>query len=40
VPTLIEWDSNIPELPALVAEAATANGFLAQAAEARDAAAA
>jgi uncharacterized protein (UPF0276 family) len=40
VPTLIEWDSNVPELPVLVAEAATADRFLAQAAEARDAAAA
>jgi uncharacterized protein len=40
VPTLIEWDSNVPELPVLVAEAATAERFLAQAAEARDAAAA
>ena len=40
VPTLIEWDSNVPELPVLVAEAMTADGFLAQAAEARDAAAA
>jgi uncharacterized protein len=40
VPTLIEWDSNVPELSVLVAEAATAERFLAQAAEARDAAAA
>jgi uncharacterized protein (UPF0276 family) len=40
VPTLIEWDSNVPELPVLVAEAETADGFLAEAAEARDAAAA
>jgi uncharacterized protein (UPF0276 family) len=40
VPTLIEWDSNVPELPVLVAEAVTADGFLAQAVEARDAAAA
>ncbi len=27
-PTLIEWDSNIPELPVLVAEAAKADGFI------------
>jgi len=40
VPTLIEWDSNVPELPVLVAEAATADDFLARAAEARNAAAA
>ncbi len=40
VPTLIEWDSNVPELPVLVAEAMTADGILAKAAEARDAAAA
>jgi uncharacterized protein (UPF0276 family) len=40
VPTLIEWDSNVPELPVLVAEAITAERFLAQAAETRDAAAA
>ena len=40
VPTLIEWDSNLPELPVLVAEATTADRFLAQAAEARNAAAA
>jgi hypothetical protein len=40
VPTLIEWDSNVPELPVLVAEAITADRFLAQAAEVRDAAAA
>jgi uncharacterized protein (UPF0276 family) len=40
VPTLIEWDSNVPELSILVAEAVTADRFLAQAAEARDAAAA
>ena len=40
VPTLIEWDSNVPELPVLVAEAVTADGFLAKAAEARSAVAA
>lgn len=40
VPTLIEWDSNVPELPVLVAEAVTADGFLGRAAEARNAAAA
>ena len=40
VPTLIEWDSNVPELPVLVAEAVTADGLLAHATEARDAAAA
>jgi uncharacterized protein len=40
VPTLIEWDSNVPDLPVLVAEAVTADGFLAQAVEAHDAAAA
>jgi uncharacterized protein len=40
VPTLIEWDCNIPELAVLVAEAATADGMLAEGAEARDAAAA
>jgi len=40
VPTLIEWDSNVPELPVLVAEAVTADRFLAQVGEARDAAAA
>jgi hypothetical protein len=38
VPTLIEWDSNLPELPILVAEAAAADRVLA--AEARGAAAA
>ncbi len=40
VPTLIEWDSNIPELPTLVAEATTADAVVAELAEARDAAAA
>ena len=40
IPTLIEWDSNVPELPVLVAEAVTADRFLAQAAEVQDAAAA
>jgi uncharacterized protein len=29
VPTLIEWDSNVPELPVLVGEAATADRILA-----------
>ncbi len=37
-PTLIEWDSNIPALPVLLAEAAKADRLLAAAAEARDAA--
>jgi len=36
VPTLIEWDSNVPELPVLVGEAATANRILAGSAERRD----
>jgi uncharacterized protein (UPF0276 family) len=40
VPTLIEWDSNVPELPVLVAEAVTADRYLGLAAEAQDAAAA
>lgn len=31
VPTLIEWDTNIPELAVLVAEASKADGFLAMA---------
>ncbi len=35
VPTLIEWDTDIPELPILLAEARTADGFL-EAARARD----
>jgi len=40
VPTLIEWDSNIPELPVLAAEAEAADHVLAQATEAGDVAAA
>lgn len=40
VPTLIEWDSNIPDLPVLAAEAVAADRFLARAGTARDAAAA
>jgi uncharacterized protein (UPF0276 family) len=40
VPTLIEWDSNVPELPMLVAEAAAADRIRADVAEARDVAAA
>jgi uncharacterized protein (UPF0276 family) len=40
VPTLIEWDSNVPELPVLVAEAAAADRIRADVAEARDVAAA
>jgi uncharacterized protein (UPF0276 family) len=35
VPTLVEWDTDIPELPILLAEARTADGFL-EAARARD----
>ncbi len=35
VPTLIEWDTDIPELPVLLAEARTADGLL-EAARARD----
>jgi uncharacterized protein len=34
VPTLIEWDTDIPELPVLLAEARTADGLL-EAARAR-----
>jgi uncharacterized protein (UPF0276 family) len=40
VPTLIEWDSNIPELPVLVAEAAKADQVIARAGSAGDVAAA
>lgn len=40
VPTLIEWDSNIPELPVLTAEATAADRILGQATKARNAAAA
>jgi uncharacterized protein len=36
VPTLIEWDSNVPELPVLVGEAATADRILAGSVERRD----
>ena len=35
VPTLVEWDTDIPELPILLAEARTADGLL-EAARARD----
>jgi uncharacterized protein (UPF0276 family) len=40
VPTLIEWDSNVPDLPVLVAQAETADRIAAEIAEARDVAAA
>jgi len=40
VPTLIEWDSNLPELPVLVAEAEKADRILGTAREARGAVAA
>jgi uncharacterized protein len=40
VPTLIEWDSNLPELPVLVAEAEKADRILGAAREARGAVAA
>ncbi len=40
VPTLIEWDSNLPELPVLVAEAEKADRILGTAKEARGAVAA
>ncbi|HTO83541.1 MAG TPA: DUF692 family protein, partial [Methylomirabilota bacterium] len=40
VPTLIEWDSNLPELPVLVAEAEKADRILGTAPEARGAVAA
>jgi len=35
VPTLVEWDTDIPELTVLLAEARTADGLL-EAARARD----
>ena len=31
VPTLVEWDNNVPDFPVLMAEARRADGFLAQA---------
>ena len=40
VPTLIEWDSNLPELPVLLAEAEKADRILGAAKEARGAVAA
>jgi uncharacterized protein (UPF0276 family) len=36
VPTVIEWDSNVPELPVLVAEAETADRIAAEIAEMHD----